>query len=57
MRKLSLDTLDVESFETAPAGSEQFRGTVQAYDVSASPTSCCPKQTYVYACPVSTGCP
>ncbi|HET6763753.1 MAG TPA: pinensin family lanthipeptide [Longimicrobiaceae bacterium] len=57
MRKLSLETLDVESFETAATDSEQFRGTVHAFEVSASPTSCCPKQTYVYACPVSTGCP
>ena len=57
MRKLTLDTLDVESFDTTPRGSEPFRGTVQAHEVSASPTSCCPKQTYVYACPVSTGCP
>jgi hypothetical protein len=56
MRKLKLDALAVESFETSVETRAEL-GTVQGQMVSASPTSCCPKETFVYACPVSTSCP
>ena len=57
MQKLKLDALDVETFEATAQAVDPLRGTVQGHDVSAKATSCCPYQTYVVACPVSTGCP
>ena len=60
MRKLELelDSLTVESFATgATEPSLEARGTINANEVSAKATSCCPQETYVFACPVSTGCP
>jgi len=60
MRKLELelDSLTVETFDAGAIDpSLEVRGTIEAHEVSATPTSCCPKYTFVYACPVSTGCP
>jgi hypothetical protein len=59
MRKLKLDSLKVESFDTTPAAARQ-RGTVNAHGVPTNtPAGCGPtrNQECTFTCSWDTNCP
>jgi hypothetical protein len=56
MRKLKLESLTVDSFDTTAAMMADGKGTVQAQALTFAPTYCCSNRSLVFACPPSEPC-
>lgn len=54
MRKLKLESLEVESFETA-SSPDRNRGTVEGHEDERTKT--CPMESYCYSCYWTATCP